>query len=166
MPLNLGHLRNLRAWLKPSNNTPISHRIIYHHLLISANSPLVPRDRSLSLTIDSNIYSLTPTIDTTPTLCSHQLHLFLNPYKRDPYILYTYDGGQHNNSAMATQHLTIITSLLSNLIPSNRPKRHHMMRTTSYTPDLGTSLTFPTESVQHQMPILTLATHTILSISP
>ena len=60
MPLNIRHQENLRAWINPSNNTPISHRIIYHHLLISASSPLVPRDRSLSLPIDISIHSLTP----------------------------------------------------------------------------------------------------------
>ena len=157
MPLNLGHLSNLRAWLNPSTNRPISHRIIYHHLLINANSPLVPRDRSLSLTIDRNIYSLTPTVDTTPTLRPHQLHLFLNPYKQE-------SGGKHTNSAVSTQHLTITTSLPSSLIPSKRPKRHHIMHTTPHTPNVGTVLTFPADSVQHQMTILALATQMLLSI--
>ena len=38
------------------------------------------------------------------------------------------------------------------------------MRTTSHAPEIGTVLTFPAESVQHQMTILTLATHLLLSI--
>ena len=150
--------------LHPSNNRLISHRIIYHHFLISTNSSLVSWDRSLFLTIDSNIHYVTPTTSTNPTLHRHQIHLFPKPYKRELYLLYTCDGGQHTTSAVVTQHLTIITSLPSSIIPSKRPKRHHMMRTTSHTLDIGTVLAFPVDSVQHKMTILTLATHMLFSI--
>ena len=164
LPLTLGHLRRLRACLQLSNNKSISFSIIYHRLLVSANSPLVPRDRSLFLTINSNIHSLTLTTSTNPTLRQHQFHLFLNPYKRETYLLYTCDGGHHTTSAISTQHLAITTNLPSSLRLSKRPKPHHMMLTTSHTPDIGTVLTFPADSVQHQITILTLATHMILSI--
>ena len=50
------------------------------------------------------------------------------------------------------------------MLSSKRPKRHHVMRTTSHAPEIGTVLTFPADSVQHQMTILTLATHLLLSI--
>ena len=38
-----------------------------------------------------------------------------------------------------------------------------MMRTTSHTPTLGETITFPADSVQHQMTILKLVTHMLLS---
>ena len=38
-----------------------------------------------------------------------------------------------------------------------------MMHTTSHTPILGETISFPTKSVQHQMTILTLVTHMLLS---
>ena len=37
------------------------------------------------------------------------------------------------------------------------------MRTTSHTPTLGDTISFPAKSVQHQMTILTLVTHMLLS---
>ena len=163
MSLTLGHLHHLNACLHLSNKTFIPFRIIYHHLLISAKSPLVSRDRSILLTIDNDIHSLTPIHPITKHR-RHFLHLFLNPYNRSPYRLYTFDGGQHNLNSAAAQHLTISTSLPSSIIPSKRPTRNHMMRTTSHTPDLGTVLTFPADSVQHHMTILILATYMILSI--
>ena len=89
IPLTIGQLRHLRACLQLSNNTSVSFSIIYYHLLINANSPLVPRDRSISLTINNNIHSLTPSTPNNPTLRPHHLHLFLNPYQRMPYLLYT-----------------------------------------------------------------------------
>ena len=124
----------------------------------------MPRDRSISLTINNNIHSLTPSTPNNPTLRPHHLHLFLNPYQRMPYLLYTYDGGQHTTSTVTTRRFTLTTSLPSSLIPSKRPKRHHMMRTTSHTPDLGTVHIFPADSVHHQMTILTLATQMLLTI--
>ena len=39
-----------------------------------------------------------------------------------------------------------------------------MMRTTNRVPDLGETITFPADSMQHQMTILTLVTHMLLSI--
>ena len=38
------------------------------------------------------------------------------------------------------------------------------MRTTSHTPRLGETITIPVDSVQHQMTILTLVTHMLLSV--
>ena len=124
----------------------------------------MPRDQSLSLTFDSNIHSLSPTTPNNPTLGQHHLHLFLNLYKRDPYLLYTFDGAKHTTGTVAPQHLAITTSLPSSFISSKRPKRHHMKRTLSHAPEIDTVLIFPADSVQHQMTSLTLATHMLLSI--
>ena len=163
IPLTLDHMCHLRAYMYLLNNTSISFRIIHHHLLLSANSPLVPRDRSISLTIDNNIHSLTP-LGPIDQQQRYHLHLFVNPYNRSLYLLYTFAGGQHNHHTVAPQHLTITTSLPSSLIHSKRPRRQHTMRTTFHTPHLGTFLTFPAKYVQHQMTILTLTTHMLLSI--
>ena len=135
MPLKLDHLRILHTRMRPSNTHNLSHRVIYHHLFISARSPLIPRDRSLSLTTDSTTHTLTPKgTDATPTR-QHCLHLFLNLYKRSPYIQYTYEGGYHNNCTVSEQRLTITTSLYSSVISSKRPTHQYMMYTTSHTPD-------------------------------
>ena len=164
MSINICPLRRLHTIMYPSNTQNIPHRIIYHYLLTSKKSPLVPRDRSLSLTIDNHIHSLTINHLSAPTIRLHNLHLFLNPYELVPYLLYTFVGGQRNNCTVSTQRLTITTSLPSSLIHSKRPQRQHMMRTMFHTPDLGTMITFPTELMQHQVTILTLATHILLSI--
>ena len=49
------------------NNDHMSLRVIYHHLLISARSPLITRDRSLSLTMGNTIHTLTPHWSRRPT---------------------------------------------------------------------------------------------------
>ena len=121
MPLTLYHLRRLHTSMNRSNTQNIPHQIIYHHLLICVNSPLVPRDRSLTHTVDNAIYSLTITHPLAPIIRLYQLYLFLNPYKREPYLLYTFAGGQHNNHTVDAQHIIITTSLPSSIIPSKRP---------------------------------------------
>ena len=40
-----------------------------------------------------------------------------------------------------------------------------MIRATAHTPTLGDTISFPADSVQHQMTILTLVTHVLLSVS-
>ena len=53
---------------------------MYHHLHISNQSIHIPRDRSLKITIDNTIYTMTPkSTDTTPT--QHTIYLFFNPYE-------------------------------------------------------------------------------------
>ena len=124
----------------------------------------MPRDLSLFLTMDRNIHLLTRNHPNALALRIHQLYLFLNLYNWGPYLLYTFAGDQYNTHLVAPQHLTITTSLPSSLIPSKRPQRQRMTCTTSHTPHFGIILTFLTDSVQHQMTILTLAAHIILSI--
>ena len=94
----------------------------------------------------------------------HYLHLFLNPPTGSPYLQYTFDGGSNNNRPLSVQRLTITTSLFIRLITSKRPRRYRMMHTTSHTPNLGETIIFPADSVQHQMTILILVTHMLLSI--
>ena len=103
----------LNTSIHPTNTHGLSHRIIYHHLLISSRSPPAPLDRSLSLIMYTAIYPLTPISQRIP---QHNLHLFLNPYKGSPYLQYTYEGGRHHQCPVSAQRLTIYISLSSALL--------------------------------------------------
>ena len=130
---------------------------IFHHLRITATSPLIPRDRSLSITIDNVVHILTPAPlnGATPP---HRFHLFLNPHKRMPYLRHTHDVNEHRR-----YRLEITTSLPEIQPRSSHLRRRPMMRTTAYTSDLVTTFTFPAVSNQYQLTIMTLATHLLLS---
>ena len=83
MPLTLYHLIKLNECLNTTNHHHLFHRVIYHNLRIDAQSPLIPKDKLLIVTINIIVYRLTPrTTDTTPR--RHAIYLFLNPYKRPP----------------------------------------------------------------------------------
>ena len=148
----------------PSNIHNVSHRVIFHHILLSVRSSLIPRDRFLSSTIGNTTYILTSnSLDAPPTMQNY-LHLFLDPYKRSPYLQYIYESGRHNNRPVSRQRLTLTTSPSSSLISSKRPKRHLVLRTTAHTPGRGEAITFPAASIQHQMYILILVTYMLISI--
>ena len=53
IPIKINHLRRLHTTMRSSNNHHLPYRFLYHHLLISARSPLTLRDRYLSLTMDN-----------------------------------------------------------------------------------------------------------------
>ena len=68
MHIKFNHLMTLHTNMCPSNNHNLSHRVIYHHLLTSARSPLIPRDSYLSLTMDNTTHTLiTKVTDAPPT---------------------------------------------------------------------------------------------------
>ena len=90
-------LRRLRITLRPSDTHQLPLRILYHHLLISARSHLIPRDRHLSLTIDNTIHTMTPNDTHDPSIRLHSLHLFLNPSTDFPYLLCTFAGQPNAN---------------------------------------------------------------------
>ena len=164
MALTLRHLRRLRIILCPSDTHQLPLRVLYHQLLISARSPLIPRDRHLSISMDNTIYAMTPNATHDSSTRLHYIQLFLNPSTGSPYLFYTFHGQPNANSLLSAQRLTITTSLPSSLPFTKRPRRYCMMRTTSHAPNLGKTITFPVDSVQHQMTILTLVTHMILLI--
>ena len=164
VPLKLSHLRYLRTILRPYNTHHLPLRVLYYHIFISARSPHIQRDRYLSLTMDNTVHTMTPNNTHVPSTRLHYLRLVLNPSTGSPNLQYTFDDGSNNNRPLSRQRLTITTSLPTSLLFSKRPRRHRMMRTTSHTPDLGETITFPADSVQHQMTILTLVTHMLLSI--
>ena len=92
MPLILCHPRRLRITLRPSDNYQLPLRVLYHHLLISARSPLISRDRYLSLIMDNTIHTMTPNDTHDPSTRLHYLRLFLNVSVGSPYLLYTFDS--------------------------------------------------------------------------
>ena len=154
MPLTMKNLHSLH-----DRNTLLLLPPPFHHLRITATSPLLPRDRLLSITLNKVVHLITP-----PTLNGetppHRLHLFLNPYNRMPFLRHTHDVDDRTR-----YRLEITTDLPeTHSRSSNLQRRRMMVRTTSHTPDLVTTFTFPTASNQHQLTIMTPATHLLLSI--
>ena len=159
MSITMKHLHTLQHLIHKEQHQKLSNQTLYHHLRITASSPLIPRDRSLHVTIDNNTYALTfPCATTMDT--RYRLHLFLNPYNCMSYLRHT-----HEIDKRKTRHLEITTNISSTRSPSTRAQRRPIMHTTPHTPNLLTTLTFSAESLQHQLSILTLATHMILSVS-
>ena len=84
LPIQLSHLMKLEEYMKPTNYHHLSYRVIYHHLLISARSPLIPRDRCLTITLDNTVHNLTYKGPDAQLTTQHNIRLFLNPYKGHP----------------------------------------------------------------------------------
>ena len=162
MPLTLNHLRRLRNTLRPSVTHLLPLRVLYCHLLISASSPLIPRDRYLSLTMDNTIHTMPPNDTHDPSTPLHFLHLFLNPSTGFPYLLYTFDGQPNTNPPLCAANYHHNKSTQS-FPSSKRHRRQHMMRTTAHNPTLSETISFPADSVQHKMNILTLVIYMLLS---
>ena len=158
LPLSLTQLHKLNSDIQSIQDQPLPQRILFHHLHITAISIITPSDRTLKLTIDNTTHTLTPPHKgnvATP----HHLHLFLNPHNRIPYLQHTCPG------PLSTPNCLIVTtSLPSPRTGSSSVRRRPMLRTTSYAPDLITTLTFPADSIQHQQSILTLVTHMLLTV--
>ena len=64
--IHLSHRMKLKERMNSTNHHHLPDRVIYHHLLISARSPLISRDSSLLLTMDNTIHILTPNITDAP----------------------------------------------------------------------------------------------------
>ena len=118
MPLTLNHLRCLRNTLRPSVTHLLPLRVLYCHLLISASSPLIPRDRYLSLTMDNTIHTMTPTTHTI-----RPPHYFFSisssTHRRDSRISYTPSTVNPTPTPLSAQRITITTSLPSPSPPLN-----------------------------------------------
>ena len=140
------------------NRTHLTILHIFHHLCITAASPLIPCDRTVKVTINQTTYPLTPTRATTTTT-PHHIHLFLNPHNRHPYVIHT-----HRITDQTTRRLELTTTLPSKTSVPGRAQRRPMLRTESHAPDRITTLTFPASTSQHQLSIMTLVTHMLLSV--
>ena len=75
----------LNGLIQASLNQNLKHRVIFHHLRIIAMSTLLPSDRTLKITLDNTIHTLTPP-HTRSVAIPHHLHLYLNPHDRLPYL--------------------------------------------------------------------------------
>ena len=131
---------------------------IFHHLRIMATSQLIPHDRTIYVTADQIDYPLTIPSKSHQDIW-HDIQLFLNPHNRLPYYLYT-----HKIDEDTIHHLMITTTLPCKTQISRESQCRLMMRTESHAPDRITTLTFPTTSVTHQLFIMTLVDHLLLSV--
>ena len=157
--IDYDEISTLAPWTHTiGRNYELIHPIIFYHLWIMASSPLIPRDMSLHLTIHNIIYVLSFQCATT-MYTPHRLQLFLNSNNHMSYLRHTHDVDEHT-----WRRLEITTTLLITRPQFKWSNRRLMMRTTTHSPDLVTTLTFPADSLQHQLSILTLVTHLILSV--
>ena len=158
LPLTLTHVQHLHDIIQTSHDQPLPQRVLFHHLQITAISTLIPGDRTLKLSLDTTVHTLTPP-RTDNVATQHHLHLYLNPHGRQPYLQHTCDGPDQKPYT-----LIITTSIPIPHPDSSTSRRRPMMRTTAHIPDLVTTLTFPANTPQHQQSIMTLATHLLLTI--
>ena len=86
IPITFNQMRNIHQSMHPVNTYYLSHCAIYHHLLLSTKSLLIPRDRYLSFTMYNTTHPLTPKRTNSQPTGQHYFYLFFNPYKRSPYL--------------------------------------------------------------------------------
>ena len=101
------NILKLQGIISSETDDTLCHKIIYHHLSLTAISPLIPRDKSLYITLNTTTYTMTPsysTLDAPP----HRLHLFLNSRGREPFLRHI-----HDIEGETTRHLELTTSLPS-----------------------------------------------------
>ena len=158
MLITMKKLYTIQGLVQSDEHQLLPNQTILHYLLLTAVSPLIPRDRLLHLTMDNIVYELilpyATTLDTP-----HRLHLFLNPHNRILYLRHIHDVDERT-----TRRLEITTTLPSKSLPPSGPNRRPMMRTTTHIPDLVTTLIFPANSLHYQILIMTLVTHLLLTV--
>ena len=158
LPLTMTQLHSLNGIIQANLNQNLTHRVLFHYLRITAMPTLLPSDRTLKITLDNAIHTLTPPrIGNMAT--PHHLHLYLNPHDRPPFLQHRCTGNEPT-----PYRIVITTSLPSQCSESSRARRRPMLRTTSHAPDLVTTLTFLADSIQYQQSIMTLATHLLLTV--
>ena len=122
------------------------------------SSDLIPRNMTVHITVNHITHPLIPPRTTHMDIPRH-IHLFLDPRKRSPYLFPT-----HKLTDQTTHRLELTTNLFSTVSMPERSQRSPMMRTESHAPNGITTLTFPVESPQHQLSIMTLVTHLLLLV--
>ena len=85
LPLTMTQVHSFNRLIQENLDRTISHRVIYHHLRVTAMSTLIPCDRTLKITLDNTIHILTPP-RTGSVAIPHHLHLYLDPHDRLPYL--------------------------------------------------------------------------------
>ena len=116
---------------------PLTILHMFHHLCITATSPLLPCDRTVYITVNQITYQLTPT-KVVNTAVPHHLHLFLNPHNRNPYLLH-----KHRITDQTTRRLELTTTLHSKVFVPGIPQRRPIIRTESHASDRITTLQPP-----------------------
>ena len=91
LPLTMTYVHSLNRLMHENLDRTISHRVIFHHLHITAMSILLPSDRTLNITLNNTIHILKPP-RTGSVATSHHLHLYLNPRNHLPYLEHTCNG--------------------------------------------------------------------------
>ena len=143
MILTMRQLHSLNGFIQASLNQTLSHRFLFHQFRITVMSALIPSDRTLKITLDNTIHTLTPHHITSVDI-QHYLHLYLNPHNSLSYLQYIRDVNEHS-----TQCLIFTTTLLHTRSGTTLPRRQPVMRTTTHTPALVTIFTFPADYIQH-----------------
>ena len=130
MMITMKHLRILWYSMHLEGHHNLDNMVIYRHLRISAQSPLIPRDSELYITIDNTVCLVTTRrSDTTAT--TYRIKLHLSPLNGFPCLWHIYKVDERT-----TYCLMITTSLPSTISRSTRPQHHIMMCTTTYIPYL------------------------------
>ena len=60
LTLTMTQLHSLNGLIQANLDQNLTHRVIFHHLRITAMSTLLPSDRTLKTTLDNTIHILTP----------------------------------------------------------------------------------------------------------
>ena len=125
IPLLAKNLHKLQDMTRSGIDHTLSHQTIFHQLHITAMPPLIPRDRSLYITLDDITHALTPPGAASDAI-PHRLHPFLNPHNRLSYLQHTHTVDDQ------TTHCIEITTSMPN---PTHTKRRPMMRTVTHAPD-------------------------------
>ena len=99
--ITMKDLRLIQRITHSEQHKNLFNHTLFHHLRITVLS-FIPRDRSLHITIDNTIYTMTPTCTTNVTK-PHHLHLFLNPHNKLHYLQHIHNVNEHS-----IYHLIII----------------------------------------------------------
>ena len=60
MPLPITQLHRLHGLIQSSQDQTLSRRVLFHHFRITAMSTLIPSERTLKISLDNTIHTLTP----------------------------------------------------------------------------------------------------------
>ena len=90
MPITSKHTHTFNCNVRLEQHQHLSNRIVLYHLCITVVSLNIPRDRSLDITIENTIYTLT-TRGTDDVATSHSLRCFLNLHISMPFLRHTHE---------------------------------------------------------------------------
>ena len=89
MTLTMTQLYSLNYLIQAKLDQTLSHRVLFHHLRITAMFALISSNRTLKITLDNTIHILIPPCSTS-VATPHHIHFYLNPHDRLPYLQHIY----------------------------------------------------------------------------